>query len=457
MPVQLVNMIPRSLSDEQEQDSEPSLTVNPANPQEIVGTAFTPDPAGGSAAPLYFSTDGGNTWLLNFIVPSKTITSDITVAFGGAKSYLYAGIIRLPQPAPNQIRLNVLRTTDFRSATMMKVLDDRNGVDQPFVHGSASTGRDRLFVGGNDFAVNNGRTATVDRYLNASAQRPRRQSIRVEVRDTDTAGQDGPAIRSATHSNGVAYAVFYSWRSFQEATNRVTTDVVVVRDDPGTGSSTAPFTMLKDQVDGKAGQRVAGGVTFIWNAKLGQQRLGGDLAIAVDPTNSNVVYVAWAGDGPSGYTVTVQRSTDGGQTWSTPIRTLVNTVNPSLAVNSQGTLGLLSQQVQGSGINARWVTQIETTADGGATWQSVVLATVPATTPAPQFQPYIGDYVGLVAVARDFYGIFSANNTPDMANFPNGVRYQRNADFTQKRLIGSDGVRTVPISIDPFFFKLTGS
>ena len=47
MSVQVVNMIPRSLSDEVEQDSEPSITVNPANPQEIVGTAFTPDPFGG--------------------------------------------------------------------------------------------------------------------------------------------------------------------------------------------------------------------------------------------------------------------------------------------------------------------------------------------------------------------------------------------------------------------------
>ncbi len=37
--VLVVNMIPRALSRETNQDSEPSITVNPANPLEIVGTA----------------------------------------------------------------------------------------------------------------------------------------------------------------------------------------------------------------------------------------------------------------------------------------------------------------------------------------------------------------------------------------------------------------------------------
>src|SRR5262245_17050006 len=56
--VLVVNMIPKSLSGEENQDSEPTLTVNPANPLHIVGSAFTPDPAGGNLAPIYVSTDG---------------------------------------------------------------------------------------------------------------------------------------------------------------------------------------------------------------------------------------------------------------------------------------------------------------------------------------------------------------------------------------------------------------
>ena len=59
-----------------------------------------------------------------------------------------------------------------------------------------------------------------------------------------------------------------------------------------------------------------------------------------------------------------------------------------------------------------------------------------------------------MAVGRSFYGIFSANNTPDNANFPNGVKFQRNANFTTKTLLATDNVTPVAISIDPFFFKV---
>src|SRR6059058_4671045 len=94
--VVVVNMIPRSLSGEANQDSEPTIAVNPANPQQIVGTAFTPDPMAGGQAPIYVSSDGGNTWLLNFIVPSRDQTADITVAFSSTSNNLYAGIIVMP-------------------------------------------------------------------------------------------------------------------------------------------------------------------------------------------------------------------------------------------------------------------------------------------------------------------------------------------------------------------------
>jgi hypothetical protein len=61
-----------------------------------------------------------------------------------------------------------------------------------------------------------------------------------------------------------------------------------------------------------------------------------------------------------------------------------------------------------------------------------------------------------MAVGNDFFGIFCANNTPDKANFPQGVVYQRNADFTTHRLLDLNNTTTVDVSIDPFFFKVTG-
>lgn len=58
--VLVVNMIPKSLSGETHQDSEPTIAVNPANPLQIAASAFTADPLKGSFAPIYVSNDGGN-------------------------------------------------------------------------------------------------------------------------------------------------------------------------------------------------------------------------------------------------------------------------------------------------------------------------------------------------------------------------------------------------------------
>jgi hypothetical protein len=62
--LRIVNIIPPSLSGESHQDSEPNLAVNPAKPSDMVATAFTSAPMGGANAPIYVSTDGGNTWSL---------------------------------------------------------------------------------------------------------------------------------------------------------------------------------------------------------------------------------------------------------------------------------------------------------------------------------------------------------------------------------------------------------
>jgi len=68
---------------------------------------------------------------------------------------------------------------------------------------------------------------------------------------------------------------------------------------------------------------------------------------------------------------------------------------------------------------------------------------------------YLGDYIKLLATGKDFFGIFSASNSPVAANFPSGVTYQRNVNWATQTLLGNDGVTPVAISIDPFFFKLT--
>jgi len=93
----IVNMTPASLSGETRQDSEPNIAVDPGNPATIVATAFTPDPLGGSNAPVYVSSDGGLSWQLRTIVPSGgPTTADISLSFASSGGTLYAGILNRP-------------------------------------------------------------------------------------------------------------------------------------------------------------------------------------------------------------------------------------------------------------------------------------------------------------------------------------------------------------------------
>jgi hypothetical protein len=464
----LINMIPQSLSGETSQDSEPHLTVNPANPNMIIGTAFSPNPGGGAFGPVYKSLNGGNTWIVQAIVPSVAGsgigTGDITTSFNRTGSKLYGGILRAGTGALEFLRTNA------PALPPMTVLKSRPNADQPFTHATTvpsgpGAGQDRVYIGDNDFAAPGGKTQTVDQSLNAGVGPPVAfASVRVEKRTT--VGQDGPQCRPVVHSDGTAYAAFYGWRaltgSFPANTLVITNaDVVVVRDDRwGAGG----FASLKEPPppagDGLPGKRVIKGVSFPFMrngiAATGQQRIGGTISIAVHPHNSSVVYLAWGDRQPGSFlTVHVRRSTDRGVTWSGPgdLLTISNATNAALAITGTGVIGLLYQQVTGTGAGQRWVTHLQRSPNG-IVWTDLVLATVPATSPVKTFDPYVGDYDHLVAVGPRFFGIFSANNTPNMANFPNGVKYQRNANFTTHTLLNVNNSSPVAASIDPFFFKV---
>jgi len=458
-------MIPKALSGETNQDSEPNLAINPNNTKQIVGTAFTPNPSGGSLAPIFVSSDGGQTWVLNAIVPgasSSFPTFDITMKFGGTSNTLYGGIIRA-----DNTNMAILRTKNYLSNTPMTVLLNRAPSggsidDQPWIQATTATSvsgsPDRVYVGSND-QLTSPKSAHMDQSLSAATAAPpagfTAAGIGLASR-SPAGGQNGPSIRQTIHSSGRIYVAYFNWTAFSSASN-ITSDVVVCRDD-NWGQGGSPYTALVDPGDSKAGMRVVKGVTIPWRNShfIGQERVGSHLAIAVDPTNSNTVYLAWC-DSPGGtgpYTIHLRKSTNSGVTWSADIRTVANGINPGLAVNSSGHVGFLYQTLTTNG--TKWETHIEISNNGFSTAPTpIVLAKVPSATPVASFLPYLGDYIYLTAVGTTFYGIFSANNTPDNANFPNGVKYQRNANFTTHQLLNVNNVTPVAVSIDPFFFSVT--
>jgi hypothetical protein len=447
--VKVIDVIPASLSGESNQDSEPFLAIQSANPQVMVASAFTPNPFSSTGnAPVYVSQDGGKTWALNAITPVQRMTCDITHAMATGENHprgdLHAGTLA----CVSGITLDESESNDVSLTTTMSVQSTRSNVDQPFVRALGVSSGDRIYVGVNDFNQPNGHTATIDVSVDGGATY---KSVPIETRKT--AGQDGPSVRPAVANDGTVYAAFFGWRKFDGKT--ATSDVVVVRDDAAaTGAN--PFQMLKDPSDKLPGVLVVKKVAIPWSnaPTLGQERIGSTLSIAVDPNHSSTVYVGWADHGSKGdiYALHVRRSTDRGVTWSKtdlPRTTIHNATNIALAIANNGVVGFLYQQLN----NGRWVTHLQQSHDGFTTVQDIVLATVPANEPAMQFLPYLGDYDYVLAVGNEFRGVFCANNTPNFANFPQGVTYQRAADFNSKTLNDGSG-NPVPISIDPFYFSV---
>ena len=351
--ITVVNIIPKLSSGETNQDSEPNLAVNPANPLEMAATAFTPSPNGSATdSPIFFSSDGGNNWQLMDII-AGTPVRDQTLRFATTGGMLYAGVLWGGGSNIALINFDILRTNDFSGLTTMTVLANRKNDDQPFVQaatvpGGPDAGKDRVYVGSNDHAPANV-PGTIDQSLDASIAAPVTQTLVIEERSVV---RDGFQTRPAVHPDGVVYALYYALIG-----GALSCDVVIVRDD-NWGSGGNPYHALID-TDGNQGIRIVTGVSnpFL-SMNIGQQRIGGDLSIAVDPRHSGTEYACW-GDLQSGtYTLHVRKSTDAGVTWSADLRTATNATNPALAINDEGRLGFLYQQVTGASPSQRWVTTL---------------------------------------------------------------------------------------------------
>jgi len=458
--LKIVNMIPNDWSDEENQDCEPNLSVNPANPSQIIGTAFTFDnPAGTSAlspamtgnwAPLFYSADGGVTWTLQFVLPSASgdqlPTWDVTCRYGGTSGEVYSGLI---SPGGFTILINRAPNAVTEQITIGSVTGDQPFLEATTTQVGGGVSQDRLYVGYNANSTN----STVDVFLDATAAAPTFTSNSLDVRFPS----DMPPTRTAIHRSGIIYCAFYSYDGPGPASTR---NVVVVKD-LNWGVSTPPFQALIDANDHKAGVRVATSISNPWynsnflDPNFGNDRYGPDLAIAVDPNDEKRVYIAYVtGTAAADDILHLRWSGDGGANWSADVRSVSVAKNPSIAINDLGMVGFAYQQVVG----ANWVTVLEVSDNGFvAGFSTHILASTPTNAPIPAsvMATYLGDYIKLLATGKDFFGIFSASNSPVAANFPSGVTYQRNVNWATQTLLGNDGVTPVAISIDPFFFKLT--
>ncbi len=224
----------------------------------------------------------------------------------------------------------------------------------------------------------------------------------------------------------------------------------MARDD-NSGSGGSPFTDLTDTGDGLAGVRVVLSATIPWFFFIGNERVGSSLSIAVHPRHSRMVYLCWGDDAGGKPTLHVRRSTDRGATWSGDLVSIANATNPALAITESGRVGsCISCSPAQAAPNVGKRTSRSVVMTGRRRPRTSFWQGHRWTTPH-MFDPYIGDYDDLQAVGDDLYGIFSAHNQPDKANFPHGVRYQRNSNFVAHQLLDVNGVsqsriRSIPSS-----------
>ena len=432
--IRVVNIIPQSQSNESNDDSETNIALDPANPHIIGATAFTAT----ATAVIFLSSDGGETWTEAGIVPAST--NDYNAKF--SRNALYCGdLVGAP--------LSVFITPDAFSGTPMVQIDTEPNIDQPWMavetaRRGPDSGKDRVYAGYTNWNFVTS-VATIDVCQDGTAAAPAFNSVQLQNRAVT---RNAPSVRPAIHDDGTVYAAYFDWRAalVPPTWGSTISDVVVARDDNwGTGG----FQDLVDPGDLHFGVRVATGFNANFNGALGPERFGSDLALAVDPRpkHSGRVWLAWCDMQGTSYTLHLRRSTDHGQTWSADLLTVSNAKNPGLAVSSDGRLGVLYQRLTGPIGSQRWEHHVQFTRNG-LDWHDVLLANTAATN-------WTGDYNGLQAHGHDFYGTFATDNTPDLANFPHGVRYQRNVNFATTQLLDLGGNPTIAPSIDPFFFKIS--
>ncbi len=465
--VTVVDMMPSSLSDDQADQSEANIAVDPASPSNLAASAFIINPVKPSEASIFLSSNGGLSWSLKPILPGSTSVCptsfcDVTLRFGGTSGKLYVAALTAKPDTQSDGDIMVYqinRIDDLFGSPTPVLLEERTGLipdcpDQPYVQatttlGGEGTDLDRVFVGVNDARLARvPQTATVDVNPNAAATSPAmdlEQKIEAAM-PPNPPGRDGSAVRTAFHSSGVVYAAFYS------PTSNSKTNIVVVRDD-NWGRSMPPFSDL----GGGSGVSVVAGTAYSGGGTtLAKQRVGrSQISIAVDPNDVKSVWLAWGdANGQAPITLHLRHSPDGGLSWGDKdLWTLGFATNPALAVNSIGQVALLYQQVDQLGL---WETQIGISGDGFAVPPvPLVLSIADSSSIAFGANNFIGDYVHLMADGKNFVGAFTALNKPVPGNFPDveDLVFQR---FHDNVKIYKDAAKTfsIPFSIDPFFFRV---
>jgi hypothetical protein len=504
-PFTVVNMIPAGQADDIEGNPEPSLSVSLAVPRLVIASSWISgtEYCHTNAAALFVSLDDGNTWNVSCAVPTGTtsVPADVTVRISGDGKTLFASSLGVTSqggvlaygasvygisPGAGGT-VDALFQPGVDPASLGKPLYWRATTDQPQLAPPPAGSASMPWIGNHrDPAAGVIDHCSYVTVIDNVFPGPPAATCLAEDRPPMSTSNPGrtlgqiPAARIAS-ARGTTYVVMY------RTVSKNVYDVVVYRRDGGkfdvirdidltsAVSHMAAALSMADcsKRDTLPGFRLARCVSYPYLANgigaTGQEsRKASELSIAVNPTNPDKVYVAWAEQSnttiPSAplpaqpLQLRFAQSADGGRTWTTSSWTYDQATNPALAVAADSVIGILFQQLVTVGPGqTHWQTQFATTTDFATKPATIVLADVDASQPVTATNPYIGDYIELQSLGRRFYGVFSASNaTVNRTTFPwlcqAACPGQRPYNLSGQP-VGLNGL-PVASSIDPFFVRV---
>jgi hypothetical protein len=420
-------------------DEEVSIAVNPKNSNEIVITAFSG--SWGSEAPLWLSTNGGQTWTKEFTVnpppgadPGAVsgCPCDQTVDFGrrlagtfltfGPPDNVFSAFTRNPATAG---LFNYFQSPPG-TAQATNHLDGVDNADQPWLlvgpqpedrgRGDDQHGSGNVYVAYDDFTI----FPPAMRIAAAAATDPlvfkTDNSSGIGGGGNVVVGTINPGHRLAIDpQSGAVYSLF---QSFVGA---------------GAGDSKNINYMLNRSTDGGQTWTLNGSATgiVVVNADSTQAQpkfctvnalLGGIDHAAVDPETGVVVYVYGTRDDmTSNNRLALRRLTDNGSGGlaigpEVFVTGQVQAAIPSVAITEDGIIGVFYYTCDGFSTSGfpMFTAHFATSSNGGASFGDHILETFlsPAKDNGDPRQRVLGDYMQVKALKNQFFGAFTGNGVP---------------------------------------------
>jgi hypothetical protein len=444
--------------------NEPSVAVNPLDPNQIVVTTFAygvfiDSGPGASKASVWYSTDGGADWTIRFPIPNSPapgqgVPNDQTIAYD-SNGVLHGAFLTfgLTSTSPS---LNIFQgtTTDpnadgvnGRPATAWQwdpntanvYSRTTNNSDQPWL----VLGNGHVYVGYGVFLDNGkGGDGNVEMRVSASADNGATFTADNNINSTNNNGSlsitANPGIRLATDKVGNVYSI-YGWGQSPVVQAGETTSLHYRLNMSSDGGQTWKFTSLGGQAGGLViddGQSLQLGSSF-----GGVDRLTGNItAIAADPSGAHV-YAVYGKEDATGtdrlYLAEFHPDGSGGLVErANPLPFSVagqRSALPSIAVTDNGTIAVQYDTFTAG--DGQFHVHLATSADQGRSFTDQDLYDFTATgIPYPYTggNRLFGDYQDLIALGNTVYGTFAARG--NVLNHSHGI------DTTDK--------------IDPFFYSV---